>query len=195
MRTTLLFALFLIFGCNAQKTADALDENCIDKTKALFPGNSAPAPEKDPIYTPGVPGHISLTPGSAGVCLRNTEFNIGGITYISRKEDVLALKGAPKNIIKDEYEPREEFEYDDMEILLFNDYVQYLTTFSPENKTPSGLHVGMSQNDAMKIIGYEHYDGKISSVGVLNCETDIFLEIYFDDNNIIKSIGFGRDIP
>jgi hypothetical protein len=81
---------------------------------------------------------------------------------------------------------------------------------APENKTPSGLYVGMSKDDLIKIItqqnstskddlikiiGYDHYYGKVSSVSILNCETDIFMKFIFNDSNSVQSIGFGSDIP
>jgi hypothetical protein len=128
-------------------------------------------------------------------CLPNSEFNIGGITYISTKSDVIALKGEPNKIIKNDDFDLEKLKYDDMIIDIAGGRVLYVSTSSPKFRTPDGLHCGMSKDEAMKIIGYENYDKNVKEYQFVNCVTEIYMVIIFNDENVVTSIGMGNDLP
>jgi hypothetical protein len=129
------------------------------------------------------------------LCLPHAEFNVGGISYNSAKEDVIKQKGKPPKITVDDKLNLEIYNYGDMAIEIAHGSIVFLSTSSPKYKTPSGLHCGMSKDEAMKIIGLKQYDAKISEYQFVCCSEEIYLVLKFNDRNLLRSIGMGNDLP
>lgn len=140
-------------------------------------------------------GQESLVVSKEEFCLQNSEFNIGGITYISTKNDIIALEGKPKEIIKNDDLGLETFVYNDLRIDISNDRFINLIVTSPQYRTPNGLHCGMSKDEVMKNIGYDKYDKSIKEYQFVNCVTEVYMVIKFNNKNVVTSIEMGNDVP
>ena len=100
--------------------------------------------------------------GYPSFCVKPSEFSIGGISIDFNKEKVIAVKGKPTKYYPNDDDKYDDDKYDtdtemlvypDMEIEIFGkDHISMIWTTSPEDKTPSGISVGMDSDEVLKII-------------------------------------------
>lgn len=136
----------------------------------------------------------SLEDEQAILCLKESEFSIGGIPQHASREHILKVKGKAKKIEHNELHPLETHTYPDMTIEISNDSVLYLSTSSPDSKTPSGIAPGMNKKAVMKILGYSDYV-EVVEYHFVNCVSENYMIMKFNDKDILKSLEMGMDMP
>lgn len=134
-------------------------------------------------------------------CIIKSEFQLGGIIYSSDSSKVKEILGEPVGRYKYDEPPSEDWAYPSMLISITNDHVYNISTGNSEVSTPSGIRVGQSKSKVFKELGIKVekvFNGVIfanNEYQFVNCETELYLVLNFNENNILIQIEMGIDLP
>ncbi len=134
-------------------------------------------------------------------CLIDSEFQIGKISYKMDSNAVKTCLGSPHKKMLDKDFNSTDWIYSDISISFSDNHIYNISTNSNEYKTPSGISVGMSKRKIFTILGalpdqeYSLISNDRKEYQFVNCVYEIYLILKFDDNDILKVLEIGNDLP
>lgn len=126
------------------------------------------------------------------------EFYLNGIPYGATPNRLEALKGIPNERDTSEIGGYEivSWKYDGFITEITNNHIYLMRTNSSEYKTPSGISPGLSKTEILRILQidsmYVQYSNNEWQIPNPEMVTMVF---NFDNNEILKELEFGIDLP
>ncbi len=155
---------------------------------------------------------IDLTTPDEPECIVDSEFAFGGVRLGASEQDVLGILGAPirrqtgQALLLDYVDV--VLTYPGLEIYLFQDRVVDMTVSTADWTTPSGMRLGMTQDELFEIFGMpaqpspwltERSEDTVYDIYFCNggevVELGTSFRIHVGSDGIVNALSFGSDTP